>query len=252
MLRDRKLINFISRLYYGLMPDFVLNSKRFHEILYRFLIGRWFRLDFKKEYKKYLEKDWEKLYDSLFVNRIREDDLTNNQKNFILRNISGSSVLEVGCGAGTMIERLAKRNEIKRIVGNDISHEAINYLIKKFKDFSKISFIKGNFLNIKFRRKFDTVLCFHVLEHIEDCQKMAKFLIKACRKRLIVIVPQEDYHPYPPNYHLQFFNKRNPVTKLFSKRKNILKIIDGDYILVSDVSLLLKVKTSNYFGIIYA
>lgn len=234
MFKNRKAINFLSGYYYKLTPSFVLKSKKFHQVLYRILIGKWFNVDFKKEYKKYTDKDWEKLYDLLFVNRIREDDLTTNQRKFVLENILGPSVLEVGCGTGTIIEKILTKGKIKEIVGNDISPKVISYLTKKFKNYPRVSFRQGDFTKISVKEKFSTVLCLHVLEHVEDCQKMANFLIKASLKRVIVIVPREAYYRYPPNYHLQFFNENNPVTKLFPKRKNILKMIDGDFVLISD------------------
>lgn len=216
------------------MPSFVLNSKRFHQILYRFLIGSWFNLDFRKEYKKYTEEDWRKLYDLLFENRIREDDLTGKQKKYILQNILGSTVLDIGCGTGTMIEEILRFKKVTKIAGNEISRKAIDYLKNKFRRFSKVKFKEGDFLKTEFKEKVDTVLCLHVLEHIKDIKRMANKMKKIARRRIIVIVPNEKFHPYSPNYHLHFFNEKNPVMKFFPKRKNILKIIDGDYVLVSD------------------
>jgi len=236
MFRNRKTINFLSKYYYKLAPDFILNSKRFHEILYRILIGKWFSVNFKEECKKYSDEEWAELYDSLFTNRIREDDLTRNQKKYTLKNILGPSVLEIGCGGGTMIEEIILNKKAKRIVGNDISPKIIKFLNKKFSKFPYVSFLQGDFLKLEIKEKFDTVLCLHTLEHIGNVERAVNLMIKTAKKRIIIIVPNEYPHLYPPNYHLHFFNQTNSVTELFKNRRNKLKIIDGDYVLISNTN----------------
>lgn len=237
MFKDRKTINLLSNYYYKL-PDFILNSRAFHKILYRVFIGRWFDVDFDEEYKKYSPKEWIGLYDNLFLNRIRDSDLSKAQKKYVVDHVVGNSVLEVGCGTGEIIQEILKEKKEKKIVkivGNDISQAAIQFLTKKFKGFANTAFIEGDFLNLGLKEKFDTVLCLHVLEHIVDIDKMVRLLIESSKKRIILVVPREKYRRYRPNYHIHFFNEDNPITKYFMGRKNDLTIIDGDYILISDM-----------------
>lgn len=233
-LKTRKIINVLGKTYYSVMPRFIVNSKIFHQILYRFLIGSWFEVDFGEKHKKYQEADWVKLYDSLFENRIREDDLTTKQKTYLFDNIIGQSVFEVGSGTGTVIADLILKSNIKKIVGNDISPKAISFLKERFRNNRQIRFIGGDFINLNIKEKFDTVLCLHVIEHIKNIKKASLVLQRLSSKRIIVIVPNEINHRYPPNYHLHFFNQKNLITNYFSGRKNYLKIIDGDYVLISD------------------
>ncbi len=177
-LRGRKIINFISRYYFRFTPKTVLNSKSFHQFLYRVLIGSWFQIDFKNKYQSFHKKDWELLYDHLFINRIRDDDITCRQREIILNQIIGNSVLEIGCGTGTLIEKVAKNQKIKKIMANDISHEAIKFLQKKFKNSSKIELIKGDFVDIELKEPVDTIICLHVLEHIPDVKKRLTLVVK--------------------------------------------------------------------------
>jgi len=233
-LKNRKYINFFSRYYFRYTPKIILNSKRFHQFLYLILIGKWFRLDFFESHLQYQNKDWVKLYDLLFINRIRDEDLTAKQKAYVAKNIIGPTVLDIGCGTGTMIEKIAQNPKVLRITGNDISPRAIRFVEKKFKNISRVNFLEGDILNLKLSKKFDTVICLHVLEHIKDIQKMVKLIKKITKKRAIIIVPNEYRQPFPPNYHLHFFNSENPVSRLFPKTKKGLKIIDGDYVLTID------------------
>lgn len=232
-LKSRAVINFLSRYYYRFMPSFIINSRTFHKILYRILIGKWFNVDFSNEFKKYKPKDWEKLYDSLFINRIRDDDLTDKQRELVLQHIKGPSVLEIGSGTGTILEKISERKDIVNVVGIDISPAVIKFLKQKFTDVQKIKLIQEDFSKGLFTQKFDTVLCLHVLEHIENHIQTVE-LIKKIAKRVILIVPNEYKHPYPTAYHLHFFNSTNPVVNLFKERDNKLELIDGDYFLVSD------------------
>ncbi len=231
-LKNRRLMNLASQLYYRLVPAKLQKSERFHLFLYGILIGRWFNVNFLKQYKHFSQADWVKLYDQLFLNRIREEDLTQRQKKYVISKIKGSSVLDVGCGTGKMIEALLHINKVKRIVGNDISPAAIQYLAKKFASFPQIKYIEGDFLEIETKERFDTVLCLHVLEHIVDIRKFVQKILTIAKKRLIIIVPNEKRKPFPPNYHLHFFNSENPIIKLFPFQKKTLKQIDGDYVLV--------------------
>lgn len=234
MLKSRKIINFFTPYYYRFTPTFILNSKRFHEFLYKILIGGWFNVNFFQEYKNYSDKDWVKLYDVLFANRIREEDLTINQKKYLLKHVVGPSVLEIGPGTGNLIEEVRHLPRINHLTGNEISPRALEFLKKRFAASPHLHFVLGDFLKLKFRKKFDTVICAHVLEHVQNPQKMAKLMIGLARKRIIVVAPNEQLHPFPPNYHLYFFNKNSPLSALFPGRRNQLKIIDGDFVLISD------------------
>ncbi|MFH1841140.1 MAG: class I SAM-dependent methyltransferase [Candidatus Shapirobacteria bacterium] len=148
----------------------------------------------------------------------------------VLKNIVGRRLLEIGSGTGTIIEALPSFDQV---VGNDISHQAILFLKKKFRKNPKISFIEGDFLKIDPGKNFDTLVCLHVLEHIADLPKMVAKMTQIAQK-IIIIVPNEEKRPYMPSYHLHFFNSRNPVTHYFPHRHNQLTLIDGDYFLISD------------------
>jgi len=225
---------FLGKVYFRIMPDFILESRFFHLVMFKCLIGKWFDVDFRDKYENFDQGDWERIYDELFVNRIREDDLTDSQKKRISQNISGATVLDVGCGSGTLVEFLSNdKTGLKKIVGTDISGEAIEHAKRNFGndrvDFEKISIEE---MTDDYKSRFDTVICTHVLEHIIDVDAAIKSLLNIANERLIVIVPDEVEHKYTPAYHVHFFNKDNPLSKLLDQYEYSENIVDGDFLYV--------------------
>lgn len=97
-------------------------------------------------------------------------------------------ILEIGAGIGNFTTLLSKRGNVTVI---DYDKEYIN-LLNRFKGikagFGDIE--KGKvFFNKK--RKFDTIVCFNVLEHIKDERSATKNMLKLLKPGgcLIIIVP---------------------------------------------------------------
>jgi 2-polyprenyl-3-methyl-5-hydroxy-6-metoxy-1,4-benzoquinol methylase len=159
-------------------------------------------------------------------------NLTNKIQNNILLSYFRNEkvkkvVLDVGCGEGNFLKGLNKDNFIK--YGLDLKNS------KKFDNFSEIQVYKGDFLNTKFKKKFDVIVLLHVLEHLQDPVKVlnkVKFLLN--RKGIVLLsTPNTDsfgfklgrqnwFHLDPP-YHTVLFNKDN--MNLLCEKTG-LKIID--------------------------
>jgi len=87
-------------------------------------------------------------------------------------NITASdSVLDIGCGTGMLVSKLNCQNKL----GVDFSKEQIEFATKQHHD---VEFICGNFLDMQFEKKFDTVICFSALQYI-DSDKTQLFVEKA-------------------------------------------------------------------------
>ena len=74
------------------------------------------------------------------------------------------SALDVGCG-GNIHNTLALAKRAQRIVGLEISKEAIGFAKKHCPD---LTIIKGAWPDVTLSQKFDIITLFDVLEHIED------------------------------------------------------------------------------------
>lgn len=68
-------------------------------------------------------------------------------------------LLDVGCGKGDFLKFIAdKKNSGIKLVGIDLTSNVD----------SRIEFIKGDFLEYRFSRKFDVICCLAVVEHIHN------------------------------------------------------------------------------------
>jgi SAM-dependent methyltransferase len=82
-----------------------------------------------------------------------------------IRGRSGLEVLDIGCGAGLSLIRLAGLREIGRVVGLEPDPAALR-LARRHRGFD---LIHGSALELPFEdQSFDVVTCFDVLQHLDD------------------------------------------------------------------------------------
>ena len=81
----------------------------------------------------------------------------------MLPPMDNPSILDIGCGGGLLSEEFAKRGA--KVVGIDISHEAIDWAMKYFSG-NNISFLEADLVKEwPIQDKFDVVTCFETIEH---------------------------------------------------------------------------------------
>lgn len=109
--------------------------------------------------------------------------------------IDGKKIIDIGCGTGSLDFYLAQKG--KKIVGIDVSQNAIDTAIlnaKKFNLDKNIAFFVSNFPEQKIKGKFDTILCFEVIEHIQNEKKTVEEIFKLLKKNgnAIFSVPSQN------------------------------------------------------------
>ena len=106
---------------------------------------------------------------------------------FIKRFLKGS-VLEVGAGCGSFTRNYLNK-KIDSLLLTELDKNNIHELSQKFKNNSKIKITNKKLNNIK--KKFDTIIYLHVLEHIKNDKAEIKFALKKLKKNgfLIIMVP---------------------------------------------------------------
>jgi SAM-dependent methyltransferase len=84
----------------------------------------------------------------------------------------GSRLLEVGCGVGGILSQLTP---LELVMGIDIEEEEVEFARKRFADRPGFEFALMDIAGLSAEdrahlkaRRFDTVLCINVLEHIKD------------------------------------------------------------------------------------
>jgi 2-polyprenyl-3-methyl-5-hydroxy-6-metoxy-1,4-benzoquinol methylase len=101
------------------------------------------------------------------------------------------SLLDVGCGEGLLVQRVAQRLPAARVVGVDLQessiqtgwsrHEATN-LEYRTMDGGTLPFADG---------EFDTVSAIELLEHVPDPEAMLAEMSRCARRHLLASVPRE-------------------------------------------------------------
>ncbi len=81
-----------------------------------------------------------------------------------LRGRTGLDALDIGCGAGLTLERLAVRREIARVIGIDPSPEALRHARRRGH-----RVVEAAAANLPFRAgAFDVATCLDVIQHLPD------------------------------------------------------------------------------------
>lgn len=99
----------------------------------------------------------------------------------------GGDILEVGAGVGSFTHFLRKKGKLSVV---DINN---SYLKKLKKEFSDIHVSFGDIEKVKhfLKKKYDTVVCLNVLEHVSNDIKALRNMYRLLKKdgRLILLVP---------------------------------------------------------------
>ena len=183
-------------------PPFIRDTRLF----YRPIIKIWnnkMDMDFKVKAHKMTEYEFIQAYEALVP--MRATDNTPDTIDFVIQNVIGKSVLEVGCGNGDVSYLCAKKG--LKTMATDIALGNLNELKSKF-DTEKFDFKTkvANVENLPFdNNSFDTSICLHTLEHVRNLNQAISELKRVTKKRIIIIVPKQRYSRYTEDYHLNFF-----------------------------------------------
>src|SRR3989344_4090379 len=101
---------------------------------------------------------------------------------------NGNSILDIGCGAGTLSFYLASKGY--SVHGIDISKKAIKACVQSARllGLNNVSFKVKNFPDESLNKKFDFIICTEVLEHLEDDRKALSKIFLSLNKGGIAIL----------------------------------------------------------------
>ncbi len=103
------------------------------------------------------------------------------------RNIRNLKILDVGCGGGIICEPLARLGA--KVTGIDFApNNIIAAKMHSKKNKLKINYINKDIEKSKLDEKFDIILMFEVLEHLDDWKKTIKNIKKNLNKNGLIII----------------------------------------------------------------
>ena len=150
----------------------------------------------------------------------------------IINSVSGNNIIDIGCGGGLMIGLLKLFNPKLNVSGFEGS-ESIRDIWKT----RKLEVKTGDIYDLPFKdNEFDTVLSSHVIEHLENPEKMIKESLRISNKRVIHIVPEGNVNE--KNFgtpRLKIYNRINFLN--YFNQKNI-KVINYESIQDAHMSSL--------------
>lgn len=140
---------------------------------------------------------------------------------FALPLVNGKNVIDLACGEGYGSQMLARM--AKSVVGIDIDKETIAHANKKYKS-DNLTFIQGSILQIPFteENKFDIVVCFEAIEHIENHKKMLSEVKRVLKKDGILIISTPDKRLYSD--HDNYINPYHKKELYYEEFRELLKL----------------------------
>jgi ubiquinone/menaquinone biosynthesis C-methylase UbiE len=207
------------------IPRPIRDSRVFMWVPFKLLFGKKSSLffDFKQKSKTMSKEEFQKANrDSLDALIERQTDLNEKCIEKIIEDIDGNEVLEVGCGRGYLANLLAGKGF--KVTGVDLSIDHIR------RNNFNIVYLQGDIEELPFlNNQYDTVVCTHTLEHVQNFEKALAELRRVAKKRLIIVVPKQKEFKYTFDLHLHFFPTLDAFTKrIDAKGKYECVELDGD------------------------
>jgi ubiquinone/menaquinone biosynthesis C-methylase UbiE len=240
MWKARRFTNLIRYFMDDWLPPIVRESRLLNLVLVRLFHGKNFDLDFKRNAVAMTDQQFAAAYDLLGSGqkkRYRLSDMTQAEMDWILQQVQGKDVLEVGCGQGVLAKKLADRGDL-RVSATELSESSLAQCREYLQTArAPVHLVTATLESLPFPDKsFDTTICAHTLEHVLRFEKAVVELVRVTRQRLLVVVPCQRYYYYTIDYHLQFFPEPEQLMLRMALPQARCRKVTGDLCYVADLA----------------
>lgn len=164
--------------------------------------SNWFDVEWKQRANLANEDEWKRIYDLSWEHWSQSDLSESDIKRILSKLPEEGKILDVGCGDGFLLSQI--HNGVRELYGVDLSERALALARQRIGYSVQLS--QASIDQIPYTDDFfDVVVCTHTLEHVKDLTKAVSELKRVAKKRLLVLVPSQEYLPYTDDYHIQFF-----------------------------------------------
>ncbi len=128
----------------------------------------------------------------------------------LIRQFLFGTVLDVSCGCGYGTHLVSKNPDIKKIIGIDISGEAIDWANKYFVR-ENCSFLESNIEDVEI--KADVLICIETIEHLETPQIVNELADRCGIKEIFISYPSKKTTHYNKYHYRDFID--DEIIRLF-------------------------------------
>ena len=139
---------------------------------------------------------------------------------FLSRLQKGNSVLEVGCGPGILLDKIALKYPELNFSGVEPGGEGFRIFIELLESFKKranVKLLRRGYENLEVGEKFDFIFLVNVFEHLPNWRHFLDFLKFALSPQGTCLILCPNYHfPYEPHFKLPVIINKFVTYRLFS------------------------------------